>query len=57
MLPLSIEIPAAAGYPIGFAIAISIIAMAFRSMWPILNDKAASRVVRMRRAKSARKSN
>lgn len=56
MLQLSIEIPAAAGYAIGFAIATSIIATAIRTAWPVLNDKAAGRVARIHRAKAARKS-
>ncbi|GAA4666584.1 hypothetical protein [Frondihabitans cladoniiphilus] len=56
MLQLSIEIPAAAGYAIGFAVATGIIATAIRTAWPVLNDKAARRVARMRRAKAARKS-
>ncbi|MBT1631665.1 hypothetical protein [Curtobacterium flaccumfaciens] len=56
MLQLSIEVPAAAGYAIGFAVATGIIATAIRTAWPVLNDKAARRVARMRRAKAARKS-
>lgn len=56
MLQLSIEIPEAASYAIGFALSIFMIATAIRTTWPILNDKASRRVARMRRSKAARKS-
>ncbi|ROP66807.1 hypothetical protein EDF19_2146 [Curtobacterium sp. PhB115] len=55
MLQLSIEIPAPAAYAVGFALAMLFVAIAIRQVWPILNDKAARRVVRVQRAKALRK--
>lgn len=55
MLQLSIEIPAPAAYAIGCALAMLFVAIAIRQAWPVLSDKAARRVARMRRAKAARK--
>ena len=54
-MTLSIDIPAAAGYAIGFALAMNFIAIAIRQVWPVLSDKAARRVARMQRAKAASK--
>ncbi len=56
-MTLSIHIPAAAGYAVGFALAMNFIAIAIaiRQVWPVLSDKAARRVARMQRAKAASK--
>lgn len=55
MLQLSIEIPAAAAYAVGFALATLFVAIAIRHVWPVLNDRAARRVARVQRAKALRK--
>lgn len=52
MPQLSIEIPALAGYAVGFALAILIIATAIRRVWPVLSDKASRRIARIERAKA-----
>ncbi len=55
MLQLSIEIPAAAAYAVGFALATLFVAIAIGHVWPVLNDRAARRVARVQRAKALRK--
>lgn len=48
MPQLLIEIPAPAGWAIGFALAIYIVARAIRLVWPILSSRAAVRVALIR---------
>lgn len=49
MPQLLIDIPAPAGFLVGTAVTIYVIALAIRVAWPVLNDKAARRVERIRR--------
>jgi hypothetical protein len=55
MPQLVIEIPAPAGLTIGLAVAMYIVARAFRLVWPIVNEKAARRLATIRGSRSAHK--